>query len=70
MEEEQKTVKYGIRMQSGNNEIHWAGITIYDTTTIDINLAHKYCSEYNTISANAPFDSIQRNTKYWIEEKL
>ncbi len=63
-------MKYGVKMQTYNDNGHWADLPCYNTSPVDINIAHKYCDEYNATSAKAHLGSIQRNTKYWVEEKL
>lgn len=70
MEGEEKSVNYRLKMQTGDGRIDFAILPGYVNLPVDINVAHKYCEEYNAISRKADPKSIQGQTRYWIEEML
>lgn len=70
MEGYEKIVNYRVKMQTDEQIPFFAGLPIYDILPVDINIAHKYCQEYNEISQKADPSSIQGKTKYWVEEIL
>ena len=57
-------------MQTGSEAPYFAILSPFYHDTIDINFAHKRCSEYNLLSQKAGPNSIQGTTKYWVEEIL